>query len=53
LTQGAASLIRPGLLLLRFLGSAGGVRLALAEAIKSLRAAALGRPPILPRLWTC
>jgi urease accessory protein len=53
LTQGAASLIRPGLLLLRFLGTAGDVRLAMAEAIKSMRSAALGRPAILPRLWTC
>lgn len=53
LTGGAASVIRPGLLLLRFLGTAGGVRLAMAEAIKAMRAAALGRPAILPRLWTC
>lgn len=53
LTQGCASLIRPGLLLLRFLGTAGGVRLAMAGAIRSLRAAALGRPAVLPRLWTC
>ncbi|UPY37637.1 urease accessory protein UreD [Sediminicoccus sp. KRV36] len=53
LTAGAASLVRPGLLLLRFLGSAGGVRGAMAEAIPALRAAALGLPPRLPRLWTC
>lgn len=53
LTQGAASLVRPGLLLLRFLGSAGGVRGAMATAIREMRAAALGRPKSLPRLWTC
>ena len=53
LTQGAASLVRPGMLLLRFLGTAGDVRLSLAEAIKALRSAALGRPAVLPRLWTC
>jgi urease accessory protein len=53
LTGGAASLIRPGLLLLRFLGSAGAVRDAMAAAIPALRAAALGLPPALPRLWTC
>ncbi len=53
LTGGAASLVRPGLLLLRFLGSAGAVRGAMAAAIPALRAAALGLPPVLPRLWTC
>lgn len=53
LTGGAASLLRPGLLLLRFLGSAGAVRGAMASAIPALRAAALGLPPVLPRLWTC
>ncbi|TCH98908.1 urease accessory protein UreD [Roseococcus sp. SYP-B2431] len=53
LTQGAASLVRPGLLLLRFLGTAGGVRGAMATAIMEMRAAALGRPRSLPRLWTC
>lgn len=53
LTQGAASLVRPGLLLLRFLGSAGAVRGAMAAAIPALREAALGLPPVLPRLWTC
>ena len=53
LTGGAASLLRPGLLLLRFLGTAGGVRGAMAAAIPRLRAAALGLPPVLPRLWTC
>lgn len=53
LTAGAASLVRPGLLLLRFLGTAGAVRGAMAAAIPALRAAALGLPPVLPRLWTC
>ncbi|MBS7790681.1 urease accessory protein UreD [Roseococcus sp. SDR] len=53
LTDGAASLVRPGLLLLRFLGTAGAVRGAMAAAIPALRAAALGLPPVLPRLWTC
>lgn len=53
LTGGAASLLRPGLLLLRFLGSAGAVRGAMAASIPALRAAALGLPPLLPRLWTC
>lgn len=53
LTQGAASLVRPGLLLLRFLGTAGAVRSAMAAALPALRAAALGLPPVLPRLWTC
>ena len=37
LTYGSASLLRPGLLLLRVLGSAGGVRLGMAEAVKSLK----------------
>jgi len=53
LTEGAASVVRPGLLLLRFLGTAGGVRLSMASAIRAMRAAALGRPAVLPRLWTC
>lgn len=53
LTAGAASLVRPGLLLLRFLGTAGAVRGAMAAAIPALRSAALGLPPVLPRLWTC
>ncbi len=53
LTSGQASLPRPGLLLLRFLGSAGAVRAGITAAIPAMRAAALGRPPTLPRLWTC
>lgn len=53
LTGGQASLPRPGLLLLRFLGSAGTVRAGMEAAIPAMRAAALGRPATLPRLWTC
>ena len=53
LASGAASLVRPGVLLLRFLGTAGDVRHAMAAAIPALRHAALGRAPVLPRLWTC
>jgi len=47
----AATLARPGLLVARFLGRARDVREALAAAIPSLRAATLGLPPRLPRLW--
>lgn len=43
---------RPGLLLLRWLGTAAAVRGLLGEAICRLRALALGLPPRLPRLWT-
>lgn len=53
LTDGQASLPRPGLLLLRFLGTARAVRAGITAAIPAMRAAALGRPAILPRLWTC
>lgn len=53
LTGGQASLPRPGLLLLRFLGTATAVRTGIMAAIPALRAAALGRPATLPRLWTC
>ena len=53
LTAGQASLPRPGLLLLRFLGQAAAVRAGITAALPALRAAALGRPAILPRLWTC
>lgn len=48
---GAATLPRPGLLLARWLGRAVAVRQAVGEAIIALRAAALGLPPRLPRLW--
>ncbi len=49
---GAATLPRPGLLLARWLGRAAAVRRAVGEAIIALRAAALGLPPRLPRLWS-
>jgi urease accessory protein len=48
----AASLVRPGLLLTRWLGDAAVVRAALGAAICLLRAQALGQPGRLPRLWT-
>ncbi|NKC30068.1 urease accessory protein UreD [Falsiroseomonas selenitidurans] len=48
---GGAGLVAPGLLLARWLGEAGVVRAGLAAAIMALRAAALGLPPTLPRLW--
>jgi urease accessory protein len=49
---GAATIPRPGLLLARWLGRATAVRRAVGEAIAALRAASLGLPPRLPRLWT-
>jgi urease accessory protein len=48
---GAASLVAPGLLVARWLGEAGAVRDSLGAAIRCLRAAALGHPARLPRLW--
>jgi urease accessory protein len=48
----AASLVRPGMLLARWLGDAAAVREALGAAICILRAQALGQPGRLPRLWT-
>jgi urease accessory protein len=48
----AATLVRPGLLLARWLGDAAVLRAALGEAIRLLRAQALGLPARLPRLWT-
>jgi len=53
LAGGNASLPRPGLLLLRWLGGAGAVGGGLRAAVAELRAAALGMPRALPRLWTC
>ncbi|MBO1075629.1 urease accessory protein UreD [Roseomonas marmotae] len=47
-----ATLARPGLLLVRWLGRAGEVRDALSAAIPLLRAGVLGHPARLPRLWT-
>ena len=49
----AATLPRPGLLLLRWLGDAGAVRDGLGQAIRALRMQLLGAPPVLPRVWTC
>lgn len=46
-----ASLVRPGLLITRWLGSAVAVREGVGEAICRLRPA-LGLPARLPRLWT-
>lgn len=51
LAEGAATLVAPGLLLLRWLGEAGTVRASLGAAIAALREAAFGHPPRLPRLW--
>ena len=48
----AASLVRPGLVVARWLGDAVAVRGALGAAICRLRAQALGQPARLPRLWT-
>lgn len=49
----AATLARPGLLLLRWLGGAAMVRQALGESICLLRSRVLGAAPVLPRLWNC
>jgi urease accessory protein len=49
----AATMPRPGLLLLRWLGGASAVREGVGEAIRALRARLLGVPPTLPRVWTC
>lgn len=49
----AATLPRPGLLLLRWLGDAEAVRDGLGQAIRALRAQLLGAAPVLPRVWTC
>ena len=51
LSEGGAGLVAPGLLLARWAGEAGAVRAGLGTAIASLRQAALGHPPRLPRLW--
>lgn len=52
LAGGGASLPAPGVLVARWLGEAGAVRAGLGAAVAALRAAALGLPPRLPRLWT-
>jgi urease accessory protein len=51
MAEGAASLVAPGVLLLRWLGEAGAIRASLGTAVTELRAAAFGHPPRLPRLW--
>ena len=51
LAAGAAGLVAPGLLVARWLGEATAVRAGLSAAIVALRAAALGLPARLPRLW--
>jgi urease accessory protein len=51
LAGGSASLVAPGLLVARFLGEAGAVRVSLAQAVRLLRAEAFGHPPRTPRLW--
>lgn len=48
----AATMLRPGVLLARWLGDAAAVRGALGEAVRLLRVQALGLPARLPRLWT-
>ncbi len=53
LAAGHATVPRPGLLLLRWLGGASAVREGLRGAVAELRHAALGLPRGLPRLWRC
>lgn len=48
----ATTMLRPGLLLARWLGDAAVLRGALGEAVRLLRVQALGLPARLPRLWT-
>lgn len=49
----AATILRPGLMLARWLGSAATVREGLGSAIRLVRARHFGLPAALPRLWTC
>jgi urease accessory protein len=49
----AATILRPGLMLARWLGPASAVRDGLAAAIRLVRARQFGLPAALPRLWTC
>jgi urease accessory protein len=51
MSDGGASLVAPGLLLVRWMGEAGAVRAAICGALPVLRAEALGHPARLPRLW--
>ncbi|WP_255568700.1 urease accessory protein UreD [Neoroseomonas alba] len=48
-----ATIARPGLLLVRWLGGAAAVRDGLGSAIRLVRSHAFGLAPVLPRLWTC
>ncbi len=49
---GGVTLVRPGLLIGRWLGHALAVRRSVAAAMLMVRAAAMGQPARLPRLWT-
>ena len=49
----AATILRPGLMLARWLGPAAMVREGLGSAIRLVRARHFGLPAALPRLWTC
>ena len=49
---GGVTLPRPGLLLGRWLGGALAVRRSVSAAMLIVRAAAMGQPARLPRLWT-
>lgn len=49
---GGMTLPRPGLLLGRWLGGALAVRRSVSGAMRMVRAAAMGQPARLPRLWT-
>jgi urease accessory protein len=49
----AATILRPGLMLARWLGPAAMVRKGLGSAIRLVRARHFGLPAALPRLWTC
>jgi urease accessory protein len=49
----AATILRPGLMLVRWLGGASVVRDGLGLAIRQVRQRLFGLPPVLPRLWTC
>ncbi len=51
LSEGGASVVAPGMLLVRWMGEAGAVRAAISGALPVLRARVLGHPARLPRLW--
>ena len=48
-----ATILRQGLMLVRWLGRAAEVREGLGAAIRATRARLFGLSPALPRLWTC